>query len=853
MFPEENKIWHYASASGERLGPISIEDLRKLTTQGAINSKTLVWAPQYSDWIPADQISDLLCAASPPLAKSSDPLVPITPMPSQELKPRKGLFLLPKFIGALILATVIGGIASAVLVGLGQSPWFGGLAFLLIFLLGLVSAFAAYRKEHYELHPSRMVCHRGGLFSDEATELDLRNITHVKVTLPWLRYKFFRVGDVFVQTAGTSKPMVMRAINDPEAVFSGMRERMKYNGYDLTQRELLHEEKPALIGAIVECIGLLGLGSIGIPILLAQIAGGISQIDFSNNSAFPAIAGGAGIIALIGGIIFLILHFIDMRKRTYRVFNDVVVYKEGFLTRHNAFIPYENIADSNTKRTLVDQILGLFDVHISCQGSSAEIKFRRLRNGHNLSDAIDRLVSAAAKKPKANTFSEAVDSVAKRPRKAEPDAVPSENFRMAEYRIHAVRLLVPQLLLLPLFPLWIIAMLKSLILLSSTRYFVRPDSIRHSYKFLRVDEREFSYDKITGLVIKRNLWDKWFGTMTLKFWSIGSGQALEFAHVHSGHVDLPSLMRQVGIPSASEDPCETVAHFQLSTWLRSRIRTAIGLVAFSAAVVAAAIFTEEPRIYAALAIPILIFGGGLIYANLYFSRQRLRFHEHHVEAQQGVIAKSTFYVRYRNVKRITSTRYPGGEEGALKIYVAGEEQVYAQQAQPKGRTPMMRQCSFTSGMLPQTETTGRLLDDILAGRVDPSADAKPAERSEIFLESKRSVGTAVMVLVLVSILLFPLVVLLPITIPLVIIRVKRWRYRIDENRVVVSSGVLFKKETSVLFDRVDSLQQSQGPLNKMFGNGKVSIMTAGSSKPDLLLIDSPDYLKLNEEIRRRSQ
>ncbi len=75
-------------------------------------------------------------------------------------------------------------------------------------------------------------------------------------------------------------------------------------------------------------------------------------------------------------------------------------------------------------------------------------------------------------------------------------------------------------------------MFKSLILLSSTRYFVRPGSLRHSYKFLTVDDREFSYDKITGVVIKRNLWDKMFGTMTLKFWSIGSGKALEFAHVH---------------------------------------------------------------------------------------------------------------------------------------------------------------------------------------------------------------------------------------------------------------------------------------------------------------------------------
>lgn len=98
-----------------------------------------------------------------------------------------------------------------------------------------------------------------------------------------------------------------------------------------------------------------------------------------------------------------------------------------------------------------------------------------------------------------------------------------------------------------------------------------------------------------------------------------------------------------------------------------------------------------------------------------------------------------------------------------------------------------------------------------------------------------------------------MIALLPVTIPITIIRVKRWRYRIEDFRIVTHHGVLFRSETSVLLDRVDSLQQSQGLLNKIFKNGKVSVMTAGSSKPDLVLIDSPAYLRLYEEIRKRSE
>lgn len=67
-----------------------------------------------------------------------------------------------------------------------------------------------------------------------------------------------------------------------------------------------------------------------------------------------------------------------------------------------------------------------------------------------------------------------------------------------------------------------------------------------------------------------------------------------------------------------------------------------------------------------------------------------------------------------------------------------------------------------------------------------------------------------------------------------------------------TSGFL-PEMAEILLDRVDSLQKGQGPLNKMFKNGNVRIMIAGSSKPDLSIIDSPDYLALYQLIRERSR
>jgi uncharacterized membrane protein YdbT with pleckstrin-like domain len=875
MPEEEQRGWYYASANNERLGPVSIQELSALAGRGEIAPATLVWSAGYPAWIPAADIADLLTAARAPAAPAS-PLPPAVPAVSDEspaatpeipspppsaaepldIKPRKGSFLFRRILLGLLFSTVVGAITAVVLATADRSPWPGLALILAGSFLTLLASFASYRKERYEIHESRLLCHRGGLVSDEKTELEIRNITHVKLKLPWLRYKLHGVGDVVVESAGNSQAVVLRSIHEPRAVYAGLQDRMKRQGYDLTRRQLLHEERPALIGIIGECLGLLSgavvLGLFIAPhVLEVRDAAKSPTLDSTLESSFPLIA---VLIALVL-VAAIILRFLDFRRRVYRVYNDVVVYEEGFLTRHDAFIPYENIADANTKSSFFDRLFGLFDVQISCQGSGSEIKFRRLKNGIALSGVIDQLVVEARRKEKPAARPRDVDparTAPDRPRRHEPAAIPVGEAMVAELRMHAGRTFVPLLLLLPLFPLWILAMIQSVIRLSSTRYSVRPGSIRHSYRFLTLHDREFAYDKITGLVIKRNLWDRMFDTLTIRFWSLGSGQPLEFAHVHAGQFDLPALMRQAGIPAASSAPCVVEASFGVMTWLRARLNALPLVLILAAAIVATAVLID-PVLYSLLVLLVLAPAGACLWSGLYHARQRLRFHEHHVEAEQGLLARRSYHARYANVKRIRHTRYPGGTEGSLEIFVAGEEEVGQGGPQQKNRQTILRPCSFTSGFLPDVAGRAALLDDILCGRVDPAPQAVAAEPLELLMEARRSPGNAVLKLVLLSILLLPLVVLLPLTLPFVIIGVKRWRYRVEDARVVTRSGIFYRSETSILLDRVDSLQQSQGPLNKMFKNGNVRIMTAGSSKPDLSIIDSPDYLALYQVIRERSR
>lgn len=854
MSTPDDRSWYFATAARQRVGPLSIREMAEMWHRGEIVHSTLVWNPDYPGWFPADKIAAMLNEAAPTSHPPTAPppllqTTPESPLPSQELKPRKGSFIAPQ---VALLSVVWSLLAAGVSVGLTileWPAWPGLIVFLLGTTLAILSTFVAYRKERYELHHGRLIYHQGGLVSDQTTELEVRNITCVKVKLPWLRYKLFRVGNVIVESAGTSRPMVMRAIHDPEAVYREMRDRMKRNGYDLSQRDLLHKESPAVAGIISECFGIifaaLMISLFALPTILAALRDSGAVI----NNAW--LLTGLGLL-VISFLAFIALRVLDLRLRTYQVFNDVVVYEEGFLTRENAFIPYENIADSNTKCSFFDRILNLFDVQISCQGSGSEIKFRRLRHGVLLSTAIERIVLEARRKPKASlrAIHHPTDQpLKKRSIRAEPDELPHAEMLTADLGMHAPRVLLPLMLLLPLFPIWILAMIQASIRQASTRYFIRMGSLRQTYRFLTVNEQEFAYDKITGMIVKRNLWDRLFNTMTIKFWSIGSGKPIEFAHIHRNHLDLSRLMRQVGIPATTSENRELKPTFTPLTWLRAHLYQ-LAAIPFIMAIIIGVASQTDPAVFYLIALPPLIVACQALHSWLYHRLQKLHFHPHHIEAIQGILATKHFHVRYKNVKRIMTTRYPGGSEGDLRIFVAGEEEIIQGTVQRKNQKPTLQQCSFITSMLPDISQNGQLLDDILTARVDPSPSANPAAPPEVLSSAKRSLGPSIFATLLLSLVLFPLILLLPITIPLAILRIKRWHYQLEQDRVVIRWGLVFPKETSVLLDRVDSIQQNQGPLNKLFKNGNVSIMTAGSSKPDLVIINCPQYLPLYNEIRR---
>lgn len=758
--------------------------------------------------------------------------------------------MFPRVTGALVLAAILSAliVAGALFVSL----WLL-IALPVVWLIVLVplvyGAHIAYTKERYEIHANHLVCHRGGVFSDGRTELDVRNITHVRLRLPWIRHRFFKIGDVRIESAGSAaSEITFEAILRPEDVYEQVQELMRNNGYALKRSEILHEESPGLMGAMTDIVKTF----FGVAFTLLWIIGGTLGLGIGLMESSGPLAGTAvmtiGVAIGVGSVLLtligLVVRYLDLTRRTYTVYDDTVSYTEGFLTRDNAFIPYENIADAGIHRTFIDQMLGLYDVSVSCQGSGSEIHFRRLSRGPELKEAIATLVANAGAlpsepEPTQLAAEEAGDApVPKSVKKRVP--VAADEAWTGTFKMQVGRSLVPLLITLPIIPAWIIASIGMYIKAANTTFTVGPHSMSSEYTFLGTKQQSFAYDKVTGVQISRSPIDDYFKTLTVQIWSIGSPLPLTLANVAADDLDLPALLRQCGIVE-DEAQGELAQSFGPKVWL---IQNAFLLV-FLAVLIGIALVAAIAFPPLLLLIPILLIlpvPAALITAAR-IKRQHITFHDQHIEAQTGIFFRQHVYARYDNIKKVETVAIPFTEQGRFKIYVAGERIVQQQGQEGQQGAGIKIPYSLEGSYVEDISTKVGATDALLLGLIEPREIVGEHPQNEDVL----STSTPAIPNAIVPMLFFP-----PAWpfIPLVAWKISVTRYEVETDRVVKRHGVLFKTVTSVLFNRIDSLQQNQGALGKMFGNGQVTILTAGSSAPDLTVANVPDYTDVYATIRK---
>jgi membrane protein YdbS with pleckstrin-like domain len=738
-----------------------------------------------------------------------------------------------------------------------------------------VVSVAQFRKERYEVHADRIVVHRGGLLSDEELEVHYANITHVKWIRPWLSHKLFGVGDVYIEVAGSGAGAIsFRSIADSDEAQAEIRRHMQ-QAFSMSTDELLHEEGPSGIGILIDVpvksawaimFGAIMFGAELAPLLQEAAEAGIHEIVsldwLMQHVGWLLLAIPIGAIAAA----FTTLRCLDLKRRTYRVYNGVIEYHEGFLTRNDAFMPVENLSNSEVTRGVVERITNLYHVVVSCQGAGQEVSFLYLRRGPELNAVLDKLIDQAevssavepavvALTDSAATGETAADEIVNEvigEKEALPPPLPREvTCPDLTYRMHIGRSLVPMLIYLIFIPLLIFAPYVLIIFayqigmrvirIIRTTYTLRRSSVEERFAFVRVEQREFSREKITGVVFRENLIDRMFKTVTIQFWSIGAGKEIMFRNVRKTDELFTAVRERTGV--TFDAPVDTIqSEHGLGRYLGANLIGHTILVSLAIVTVAGAVYMGEP-LYGLLAVPLLI-GPilGYVWGVFFYRTSTLELHEQGMIFRRGIINRVETRAAYSNVKDISTLKIPGYDAGAMRFNVAGERSIG--NAGGGGGIPY----GVTMRYVPELKNKDELFDYDILARGDV-----PASQEDTYIEARKAWKNTLAATLLFCIIVFPLIVLLPIILPIALYRASLVRYRIEPGRVLMQRGRMFRQQTSILFSRIDHIQTGRGALNKLFGNGNITISTAGSSRPELVLsavVDHEDFYRALQEHHR---
>ena len=769
-----------------------------------------------------------------------------------ELKPNRTAFVTyrfwTRFFYSIVFFSVLYFIVSR-FIDLSVLYFIG--AFVLLKLFSYYSLSVQYKKEKYTFLPNKIIRKGGGIFSEYEVELVIRNITHITMRLPFIENKIFQTGNISIESAGTGASEVyLSSIDNSKKIYDYIEKLMKYNGFKLTKSNLIQQEQPSGVGVFFEVFKTF-ISTIFIIFFIGIYIGeGLITLINNNLSLVLPVAG------LVLFVLFIrsIFQFLDLKNRIYDVYEDTITYNEGFLSKNYSFIPIENLSDSTLTQTLVDKIFGLYDVKISCQGTQQEIHFKNMVNGPKLEENIDGLINKTKSLVGTEKQQKVKQATVQKQAAFKSKPLNVDTSFTAEYKMDGKKTLVPLFIALPfcliLFPLmlfWIITLVTQIIRMSATRFLVKANSLESRYNFISQKNTEFTNEKIMAVVFKESFVDKWFKTCSIHFWSIGSSDNIKFTNIKKTPGLYEAITAKTGIK-----PQEILYHmdsnFSFSQMLRSTLFiTLFSIIIITGSMIGAILFNPLFSIPAVVLIGLYFLIA--VYKSIYYNRSKLKFYKDYVYFERGIFFKEYFYSLYDNIKDITTVKYPFSKRGSIKFNVAGEHIVQ------QGKNQSTVSNSFKINYIDDIDTKDELIDLIFYQRPDAQQVSQIERNIQQYTQkpvmvSKPDLANSLFGLIVVSVIIFPLIVLLPITIPFTIWSVKVRLFIIQPYRVIAKSGIFYKKQTSIVFSKVDHINFSQGMLNKMFKNGNISVNTTGSSMPELVINNIDDFKEFYDVLKQ---
>lgn len=799
------------------------------------------------------------------------------------IRPNRRVFVVRPVMWTAILGGLAGVCAYLMLI-LYQVETFGlGVwAMVYVVIVGIVAGLrhVRYAKTSYTLLADRIVHRTGGLFGEATTDLQYRQITQVRLRLPFLEHRLFGTGRLTIMAAGSVfSKVVFEAVDEPRVIYDEVGALMKSRGFSLGRERMLRDEEPGKVAslldmgshvttAVIAIVSVLiwGAGLI-IDVLALDGYGGLFGLfsgaidDYGRDwdvGVMRSALWGLGLIVLGGmfwSLVAMVLHYIDLTRRRYILYEDVVDYVDGFLTETYEFIPIENLSDVEVNEPLLKRVLGVADVMLSCQGAGSHIRFTSMPEARRFKASLEGLIEKSqAEKVVEQGREEVLDPLlsegGKRRRSPSSRPVLAGALRQ-ERRMHPLRTLAMPVVGLVmaialvvlssgvvisvlrgefaegelmaeigLFPLVFVglfvwqtfsAVVKLGIRVGATRYVISNQKVESSYAFISKRQVEFTMDRITGVVVRRGPLDRLFGTVTVVFSSIGSSVPLKFEHIEDDGDLVGAILARQGFASI-ERPRSIQATFGLSDWVRAHLpRLLVSSLLFLGSFVLMVIVAEV-FLFGAVAV-LLGAVAAFAYGEVFYRRQEVEVFEDYIRIGQGVLIREDRYFHFDHLKTVASRQYIGATTGGLTLQAANHG----------GTIGFMGGVARVHDWVDQTLYAHGHGDE-----EEAMSTALITERTPLPRNTLLRIG--------------PLAFVLPVLVPWLIwryIAVKRIFYRVEASRLLVSRGVFYKERVTILFDRIDHVRRTRGVVDKFSKTGAIEAYTVGSPMADVVLFDVP--------------
>jgi membrane protein YdbS with pleckstrin-like domain len=750
-----------------------------------------------------------------------------------------GLIISSMFIPdeALFLRWIMLGIGTLILVNI---PWV------------LYSTKVRYEKTGYTLEAARIVTTTGGPFSDSTTELEIRNVTHVKLVLPWIENKLFGTGAVHVESAGTGGVEAhLIYLDEPERVYGIVQKLMKQNGFALTSTKNLMETRASRLGALIDVL----TGTITALFALLWV-GGATLIPLYMVSPWLLLLS-LPVLALVAFGFYV--YYRNSVSKTYTITEDAITYDEGFLTKRKSIIPVENLSNSHINEPLLKRIFGVSDVLVSCQGSGSEIAFRNLSDAKSFDESISTLIDSERTTPD-QTIDEHRGEVRAAARKRTERKRRTGAIHTTTYKpsirpafigaifiggLAIVLTILASVLASPLgsfasislfvgFTMLVIViatvgLIVQAISIAITTYTIEQNRVKSAVDLFNRDEHSFSDDRLTRITLRRTVFDRIAKTVSVDFWSIGSGACITFRSIDEKSGIVGSLEQKYGLREPRDHLIRSEP--RISTIIRANMYGVIAAVLILTTGGLVSLFWMPAIGIAAgiITIPALfiIVSNKLSFRNAYFAIDEKNLYETH-----GWFMLTQSFVNVEDIKGVTTTQYPFGSEGSITFNVAGEGVIKTDKGEHI--IPNVITIPYLPAVFERSDAICSAVDEF-------------APPSEPIYTATLWVPRIVTPIMLIGIIipLLPLAVMIALISAL---RSSRTRFFIEQHRIVREVQFFYPTRKVIFYDRIDHLNTSQGFFDKLFRTGVVQVTTTGSSRIEMHVGPTKDNLKVHEEL-----